>query len=99
MVFGPCEFLGDAEASFESRWNKGLIWPNNRDVDDLVPHLDRLAGKVLWLVRAFRDGRGLRSGAAVAGTSWIPRRIARATGQGVLRDSRCPDARGFDTLK
>ena len=34
----------------------GVIWPNNRDVDDLVPYLDRLA--VIALVfPTFRDGR------------------------------------------
>src|SRR5260221_9882485 len=49
-------FLGDEEALSQRAGRTGVIWPNNRDVDDLVPHLDRLA--VIALVfPTFRDGR------------------------------------------
>ncbi len=39
-----------------ARGKPGVIWPNNRDVDDLVPWLDRLA-VVALVFPTFRDGR------------------------------------------
>lgn len=49
-------FLADPEAAFGHNGKTGVIWPNNRDIDDLLPYLDRLA--VIALVfPIFRDGR------------------------------------------
>src|SRR5882757_6335662 len=36
-------FLDDAEALSRRSGSTGVIWPNNRELDDLVPYLDRLA--------------------------------------------------------
>ena len=40
-------FLGDPEALFARAGKVGVIWPNNRDIDDLVPYLDRLGSVAL----------------------------------------------------
>src|SRR6202051_2171781 len=49
-------FLEDAEALSRRPGKTGVIWPNNRDLDDLVPFLDRLA-MVALVFPTFRDGR------------------------------------------
>ena len=36
-------FLADPEALLHRPGKTGVIWPNNRSVDDLVPYLDRVA--------------------------------------------------------
>ena len=61
----------------------GVIWPNNRDVDDLVPYLDRLA-VVALVFPSFRDGRAY-SQARLLRERHGYRGELRATGQ-VLRD-------------
>ena len=43
MLISAARFLGDAEALSRRVGGTGVVWPNNRDVDDLVPYLDRLA--------------------------------------------------------
>src|SRR5260221_6892549 len=56
VLISAARFLDDAEALSRRVGRTGVIWPNNRDVDDLVPYLDRLA--VIALVfPTFRDGR------------------------------------------
>ena len=56
ILISAARFLEDAEAVSRRVGRTGVIWPNNRDVDDLVPYLDRLA--VIALVfPTFRDGR------------------------------------------
>ncbi len=60
-----------------------MIWPNSRDVDDLVPHLDRL-GAVALVFPTFRDGRAY-SQARLLRERYLYRGELRATGQ-VLRD-------------
>ncbi|HAO44177.1 MAG TPA: oxidoreductase, partial [Afipia sp.] len=36
-------FLADPEKALSRKDKTGVIWPNNRDVDDLLPYLGRLA--------------------------------------------------------
>ena len=36
-------FLADPQALLRRPGKLGVIWPNNRNLDELVPHLDRLA--------------------------------------------------------
>jgi uncharacterized protein (DUF934 family) len=76
-------FLGDPDAILQRAGKVGVIWPNNRDVDDLVPYLERLA--VIALVfPTFRDGRAY-SQARLLRERFAWRGELRATGQ-VLRD-------------
>ena len=75
----------------------GVIWPNNRDVDDLVPYLDRLAAVAL-LFPTFRDGRAY-SQARLLRERFGYRGELRATGQ-VLRDQFVFMLRaGFDAFE
>src|SRR5881227_1363937 len=55
-LVSAARFLEDPEALLRRAGKLGVIWPNNRDVDDLVPYLDRLALVVL-VFPSFRDGR------------------------------------------
>ncbi|HLX15596.1 MAG TPA: oxidoreductase, partial [Bradyrhizobium sp.] len=43
VLVSATRFLEDPEALLARAGKAGVIWPNNRDVDDLVPFLDRLA--------------------------------------------------------
>ena len=61
----------------------GVIWPNNRDVAELAPHLDRLA-LVALMFPAFKDGRAY-SQARLLREHYGFRGELRATGD-VLRD-------------
>jgi len=75
----------------------GVIWPNNRDVDDLVPYLDRLAAVAL-VFPSFRDGRAY-SQARLLRERYHYRGELRATGQ-VLRDQFVFMLRaGFDAFE
>src|ERR1700712_3773579 len=56
ILISAARFLGDAEALSQRAGKTGVIWPNNRDVDDLVPYLGRLAAIAL-VFPTFRDGR------------------------------------------
>ena len=56
ILISAARFLTDAEALSRRVGGTGVTWPNNRDVDDLVPHLDRLA-VVALVFPTFRDGR------------------------------------------
>ena len=49
-------FLAGPEALLRRPGKVGVIWPNNRNLDDLVSHLDRLASVAL-VFPTFRDGR------------------------------------------
>jgi uncharacterized protein (DUF934 family) len=61
----------------------GVLWPNNRDVAELAPHLDRLA-LVALAFPAFKDGRAY-SQARLIRERYGFRGELRATGD-VLRD-------------
>lgn len=74
-----------------------MIWPNNRDLDDLVPWLDRLA-VVALVFPSFRDGRAY-SQARLLRERYGYKGEMRATGQ-VLRDQFVFMLRaGFDAFE
>jgi uncharacterized protein (DUF934 family) len=56
ILISAARFLEDPEAFSLRAGRTGVIWPNNRDVDDLVPYLGRLAAVAL-VFPTFRDGR------------------------------------------
>src|SRR5260221_14713867 len=56
VLISAARFLDDPEALSRRVGRTGVIWPNNRDVDDLVPYLDRLA-VVALVFPSLRDGR------------------------------------------
>ena len=76
-------FLEHVEVLSQHNGPTGVIWPNNRDVDELVPYLDRLAAIALVFPN-FRDGRAY-SQARLLRDRHGYRGELRATGQ-VLRD-------------
>ena len=82
VLVSAASFLEDPEALLK-RGKVGVIWPNSRDVDDLVPYLDRLAAVAL-VFPTFRDGRAY-SQARLLRERYGYRGELRATGQ-VLRD-------------
>ncbi|CCD94923.1 conserved hypothetical protein [Bradyrhizobium sp. ORS 375] len=82
ILVSETRFLADPDA-LASRGKLGVIWPNNRDVDDLVPYLDRLA-LVALVFPSFRDGRAYTQ-ARLLRERYGYRGELRATGQ-VLRD-------------
>src|SRR5260221_12689673 len=83
ILISATRFLEDAEALSRRVGRTGVIWPNNRDVDDLVPYLDRLA-VVALVFPTFRDGRGYSQARLLRERYGYPGEL-RATGQG-LRD-------------
>jgi uncharacterized protein (DUF934 family) len=97
ILISSTRFLGDPETLSRRTGKTGVIWPNNRDVDDLVPYLDRLA--VIGLVfPSFRDGRAY-SQARLLRERYSYRGELRATGQ-VLRDQFVFMLRaGFDAFE
>ncbi|MBV9562388.1 MAG: DUF934 domain-containing protein [Bradyrhizobium sp.] len=89
--------LEDPERCLARAGKAGVIWPNNRDVDDLVPHLERLA-VVALVFPTFRDGRAY-SQARLLRERFAYRGELRATGQ-VLRDQFVFMLRaGFDAFE
>jgi uncharacterized protein (DUF934 family) len=82
VLVTAARFLEDPEALLK-RGKVGVIWPNSRDVDDLVPYLDRVAAVAL-VFPTFRDGRAY-SQARLLRERYHYRGELRATGQ-VLRD-------------
>ena len=83
VLVSATRYLQDPD-SFAKRTGKtGVTWPNNRDLDDLVPHLERLA-VVALAFPSFRDGRAY-SQARLLRERHGYRGELRATGQ-VLRD-------------
>jgi uncharacterized protein (DUF934 family) len=97
ILISAARFLEDAEAHSRRVGKTGVIWPNNRDVDDLVPYLERLA--VIALVfPTFRDGRAY-SQARLLRERHGYRGELRATGQ-ILRDQFVFMLRaGFDAFE
>src|SRR6202049_1348576 len=83
ILISAARFLEDPEALSRRVGKTGVIWPNNRDVDDLVPYLDRLA-VVALMFPTFRDGRAY-SQARLLRERHLYRGELRATGQ-VLGD-------------
>ena len=56
VLVSAARFLENPEDLLANTAKLGVIWPNNRDLDDLVPFLDRLA-MVALVFPTFRDGR------------------------------------------
>jgi uncharacterized protein (DUF934 family) len=83
VLVSAARLLENPEALFARSGKVGVIWPNNRDVDDLVPYLDRLS-MVALMFPTFRDGRAY-SQARLIRERYLYRGELRATGQ-VLRD-------------
>ncbi len=90
-------FLEDPEALLKRAGKVGVVWPNNRAVDDLVPYLDRLAAVAL-VFPSFRDGRAYSQARLLRERHGYGGEL-RATGQ-VLRDQFVFMSRaGFDTFE
>ncbi|HXN68113.1 MAG TPA: DUF934 domain-containing protein [Bradyrhizobium sp.] len=97
ILISSARFLENAEALSQRAGRTGVIWPNSRDVDDLVPWLDRLA-VVALVFPTFRDGRAY-SQARLLRERFNYRGELRATGQ-VLRDQFLFMLRaGFDAFE
>jgi len=89
--------LEDPEALLKRAGKVGVIWPNNRAVDDLVPYLDRLAAVAL-VFPSFRDGRAYSQARLLRERHGYDGEL-RATGQ-VLRDQFVFMLRaGFDAFE
>ena len=97
VLVSAARFLEDPEALLKRSGKTGVIWPNNRDVDDLVPYLERLA--VIALVfPSFRDGRAYSQARLLRERHGYDGEL-RATGQ-VLRDQFVFMLRaGFDAFE
>src|ERR1044072_2288092 len=97
VLVSAARFLAGPEALLRRPGKLGVIWPNSRDVDDLEPYLDRLAGGAL-VFPTFRDGRAY-SQARLLRERFGYRGELRATGQ-VLRDQFVFMLRaGFDAFE
>jgi uncharacterized protein (DUF934 family) len=83
ILISAAKFLEAAEKLSDRAGKTGVIWPNNRDVDDLVPYLDRLA-VVALVFPTFRDGRAYTQARLLRERHGFKGEL-RATGQ-VLRD-------------
>jgi uncharacterized protein (DUF934 family) len=83
VLIPAARFLADAETLSQRADSTGVIWPNNRDLDELVPYLDKLA-VVALVFPTFRDGRAY-SQARLLRERYKFHGELRATGQ-VLRD-------------
>jgi uncharacterized protein (DUF934 family) len=97
VLVSATRFLEDPEALLKRTGKLGVIWPNNRDVDDLVPWLDRLA-VVALVFPSFRDGRAYTQARLLRERHGFDGEL-RATGQ-VLRDQFVFMLRaGFDAFE
>ena len=83
ILVPAARFLEDPEAVLKHAGKVGVIWPNNRDLDDLVPYLDRIA-LVALVFPSFRDGRAYSQARLLRERHGYEGEL-RATGQ-VLRD-------------
>ena len=97
VLMTAARFMKDPEALAARKSPTGVIWPNNRDLDELVPYLDRLA-VVALVFPTFRDGRAY-SQARLLRERYKFKSELRATGQ-VLRDQFVFMLRaGFDSFE
>lgn len=96
LLMPATRFLADPAAAVARLGKTGIIWPNNREIDDLVPHLGKIA-VVALVFPSFRDGRAY-SQARLLRERHDYKGELRATGQ-VLRDQFVFMLRaGFDTF-
>src|SRR4051794_26044944 len=97
ILVSAARFVGNAETLSSRIGRTGVIWPNNRDVDDIVPYLNRVA-VIALAFPTFRDGRAY-SQARLLRERHGYRGELRATGQ-VLRDQFLFMLRaGFDAFE
>lgn len=97
ILIPAARFLEDPEVALKRAGKVGVIWPNNRDLDDLVPYLDRLAAVAL-VFPSFRDGRAYSQARLLRERHGYDGEL-RATGQ-VLRDQFVFMSRaGFDAFE
>jgi uncharacterized protein (DUF934 family) len=83
IIVPAARFLADSAELTLRAASTGVLWPNNRNVAELAPHLDRLA-LVALVFPGFRDGRAY-SQARLLRERYGFRGELRATGE-VLRD-------------
>jgi uncharacterized protein (DUF934 family) len=97
-ILVPAErFVGEADALLKRTGKVGVIWPNNRDIAELVPYLGKIA-VVALVFPTFRDGRAY-SQARLLRERYGFKGELRATGQ-VLRDQFVFMLRaGFDAFE
>jgi uncharacterized protein (DUF934 family) len=97
VLITAVRFLENPEAMLKRAGKTGVIWPNNRAVDDLVPYLERLAAVAL-VFPTFRDGRAYSQARLLRERHGYDGEL-RATGQ-VLRDQFVFMSRaGFDAFE
>jgi uncharacterized protein (DUF934 family) len=97
ILIPAARFLEDPEGVLKRAGKVGVIWPNNRDLDDLVPYLDRVAAVAL-VFPSFRDGRAYSQARLLRERHGYDGEM-RATGQ-VLRDQFVFMSRaGFDAFE
>jgi uncharacterized protein (DUF934 family) len=97
ILVSAARFLEDPETLLRRGGKLGVIWPNNRNLDDLVPYLDRLA-VVALVFPTFRDGRAYSQARLLRERYGYDGEL-RATGQ-VLRDQFVFMLRaGFDAFE
>jgi uncharacterized protein (DUF934 family) len=97
ILISAARFLEDIETLSRRTGKTGVIWPNNRDLDDLVPYLGGLA-MVALVFQSFRDGRAYSQARLLRERHGF-RGELRATGQ-VLRDQFVFMLRaGFDAFE
>ena len=97
ILISAARFLGDPDLISRRLGKTGVVWPNNRDLDDLVPYLDRLA-VVALVFPTFRDGRAYSQARLLRERHGFKGEL-RATGQ-VLRDQFVFMLRaGFDAFE
>jgi uncharacterized protein (DUF934 family) len=97
ILISSQRFLADPDALLRRPGKTGVVWPNNRAVDDLVPHLGRLAAVAL-VFPTFRDGRAYSQARLLRERHGYDCEL-RATGQ-VLRDQFVFMSRaGFDAFE
>lgn len=83
VLVSASRFLADPVAILSRAGTAGVIWPNSRDVDDLVPHLAALAAVAL-VFPTYKDGRAYTQARLLRERHGFKGEL-RATGQ-VLRD-------------
>ena len=97
ILVPAARFLEDPGTILRHSGKVGVIWPNNRNLDDLVPYLDRLAAVAL-VFPIFRDGRAYSQARLLRERYGYDGEL-RATGQ-VLRDQFVFMLRaGFDAFE
>lgn len=97
VLIPAARFLADPDALLKRNGPTGVIWPNNRDPEDLLPYLGKLA-VVALVFPTFRDGRAY-SQARLLRERYKFTGELRATGQ-VLRDQFVFMLRaGFDSFE